>query len=142
MGEVDRLRSNVAKDAAAMQAMGVLVEAKALKLDIHGKYLPVAWRSHDWTQLNTCMGKVDCNVAKDAAAMQAMGVLVEAKALKLDIHGKHLLAAWHSHDWMQLDTCMGIVNGNVTKVWLQCKPSESQMKERQGCAGGRKGAHA
>ena len=37
MGEVDRLRSNVAKDAAAMQAMGVLVEAKALKLDMHGK---------------------------------------------------------------------------------------------------------
>lgn len=36
MGEVDRMRSSVAKDAAAMQAMGVLVEAKALKLDMHG----------------------------------------------------------------------------------------------------------
>ena len=36
MGEVERLHSNVAKDAAAMTAMGVLVEAKALKLDMHG----------------------------------------------------------------------------------------------------------
>ena len=37
MGQVERLQSNVAKDAAAMQAMGVLVQAKALKLDMHGK---------------------------------------------------------------------------------------------------------
>ena len=37
MGEIERLHSNVAKDAAAMQAMGVLCEAKALKLDMHGK---------------------------------------------------------------------------------------------------------
>ena len=37
MGEVERLQSNVARDAAAMQAMGVLVEAKALKLDMHGE---------------------------------------------------------------------------------------------------------
>lgn len=37
MGEVERLQSNVARDAAAMQAMGVLVEAKALKLDMQGK---------------------------------------------------------------------------------------------------------
>ena len=37
MGEVERLHSSVAKDAAAMQAMGVLVEAKALKLDMHGE---------------------------------------------------------------------------------------------------------
>ena len=54
--------------------------------------------SNDWTQLNTCMGEVDrlrSNIAKDAAAMQAMGVLVEAKALKLDIQGKHLPSAWH-----------------------------------------------
>ncbi|DBA83018.1 TPA: hypothetical protein ACH3X1_006794 [Trebouxia sp. C0004] len=36
MGEVERLHSVVARDAAAMQAMGVLVEAKALKLDVHG----------------------------------------------------------------------------------------------------------
>lgn len=37
MGEVERLHSIVASDAAAMKAMGVLVEAKALKLDVHGK---------------------------------------------------------------------------------------------------------
>ena len=37
MGEVERLHSNVAKDAAAMQAMGVLCEAKALKLDMLGE---------------------------------------------------------------------------------------------------------
>lgn len=37
MGEVDRLQSNVAKDAATMQAMGVLVQAKALKLDMPGE---------------------------------------------------------------------------------------------------------
>ncbi len=37
MGEVERLHSIVARDAAAMKAMGVLVEAKALKLDVHGK---------------------------------------------------------------------------------------------------------
>ncbi|KAL3152824.1 hypothetical protein ABBQ38_012405 [Trebouxia sp. C0009 RCD-2024] len=36
MGEIDRLQSNVARDAAAMQAMGVLVQAKALKLDMPG----------------------------------------------------------------------------------------------------------
>ena len=36
MGEVERLQSNVARDAAAMQAVGVLVEAKALKLDMLG----------------------------------------------------------------------------------------------------------
>ncbi|KAA6417367.1 MAG: hypothetical protein FRX49_12696 [Trebouxia sp. A1-2] len=36
MGEVERLHSIVASDAAAMKAMGVLVEAKALKLDVHG----------------------------------------------------------------------------------------------------------
>ena len=36
MGEIERLHSTVAKDAAAMKAMGVLVEAKALKLDMHG----------------------------------------------------------------------------------------------------------
>ncbi|KAL0044127.1 hypothetical protein WJX82_011396 [Trebouxia sp. C0006] len=36
MGEVERLHSIVARDAAAMKAMGVLVEAKALKLDVHG----------------------------------------------------------------------------------------------------------
>ncbi len=34
MGEVERLHSIVARDAAAMKAMGVLVEAKALKLDV------------------------------------------------------------------------------------------------------------
>ena len=39
LGEVDRLRSSVAKEAAAMQAMGVLLEAKALKLDVNGGYL-------------------------------------------------------------------------------------------------------
>lgn len=39
MGEVERLRSSVAKDAAAMQAVGVLVEAKALKLDLPGGLL-------------------------------------------------------------------------------------------------------
>jgi len=37
VGEVERLHSIVARDAAAMKAMGVLVEAKALKLDMHGK---------------------------------------------------------------------------------------------------------
>lgn len=37
MGEIDRLQSNVARDAAAMQAMGVLVQAKALKLDMPGE---------------------------------------------------------------------------------------------------------
>lgn len=37
MGEVERLQSNVARDATAMQAMGILVEAKALKLDMHGE---------------------------------------------------------------------------------------------------------
>ena len=36
MGEVERLHSNVAKDAAAMTAMGVLVNAKALRLDVLG----------------------------------------------------------------------------------------------------------
>ena len=37
MGEVERLHTIVARDAAAMKAMGVLVAAKALKLDVHGK---------------------------------------------------------------------------------------------------------
>ena len=37
MGEVERLQSNVARDATAMQAMGILVEAKALKLDMQGE---------------------------------------------------------------------------------------------------------
>ena len=36
MGEVERMHCSVAKDAAAMQAMGVLMEVKALKLDMHG----------------------------------------------------------------------------------------------------------
>lgn len=42
MGEVERLHSIVARDAAAMKAMGVLVEAKALKLDVHGKACAVS----------------------------------------------------------------------------------------------------
>ena len=54
----------------------------------------LAWRSNqgkDWEQLTDRIGEVErlhSNAAKDAAAMQAMGVLVEAKALKLDMHGK------------------------------------------------------
>ena len=42
MGEVERLHSIVARDAAAMKAMGVLVEAKALRLDVHGKACAVS----------------------------------------------------------------------------------------------------
>ena len=37
LGQIDRLRSNAAKDAAAMRAMGVIVGAKALRLVVNGK---------------------------------------------------------------------------------------------------------
>ena len=47
MGEVERLHSIVARDAAAMKAMGVLVEAKALKLDVHGKACAVSRSAGD-----------------------------------------------------------------------------------------------
>ena len=74
MGEVERLHSNVAKDAAAMTAMGVLVNAKALRLDVLGEASDCSTQNPVLKYVIIISCYTCCVVRKRAPDLQAQGI--------------------------------------------------------------------